>query len=743
VPRWFARRRLLRALLVLGCLVVTLGAAELLLRIVGYAELHVPPDDVMYGPDAELGWSLVPNASTRATSGNRTISVEINSLGLREREFTDTRPGTFIFIGDSFTFGYDAELNERFYDLLQQALPQYRMVNAGVSGYGTDQQYLLLQRLWNRVRPQVVVLTVCVDNDREDNSSSFRYRRYYKPYFVRTPEGEWQVRGYPLPPSKRQLFTGNLWTENFLLIRFAIFSYMAVRHAEIIVPDPTEHLINKVRRTADARGARLVVGLQRHEPRLEAYLRTQGIPFTSFDDAKGYPTAGWHWTPEGNAVVAARYLALFTELGIVSSLAPPASDLADVDRLGRMLDQIESAVAREGLSVEAAADMGETLDPLRSALRALIAEGGSRLDAASTQARLLGERADRLAERIAEQRRAPHRDHPFERTPGVLSPQIWLAAARALPGELGGLGDYMEKWAIAVWDGGGVGRGATALLTLIVLGMAGLMLWFWRQRRGAADDGELTRFAKAASSLGVFLGLAVTTPLALLAVTEALQVRMVEISYGITAALFIAMFGYAVALGALAPDAPARRLIAVDDETARTLARPLVWGSQALAVLVIVLAVHKALVAPASLTVATDMLYALVIGAILLHLLLATRGGGGTGEFPRTVPWLRALGWSVLAVIVIALVAGYAGFAAFLATRLVSVAAVLGLLYLLLVLANAFFVERRAAAASPRRAIGTNLDVDACRGGPSAAITSLYVLLSVILAALFVAIGPW
>ena len=106
MPRWFARRRLLRALLVLGCLVVTLGAAELLLRIVGYAELHVPPDDVMYGPDAELGWSLVPNASTRATSGNRTISVEINSLGLREREFTDTRPGTFIFIGDLFTFGY-------------------------------------------------------------------------------------------------------------------------------------------------------------------------------------------------------------------------------------------------------------------------------------------------------------------------------------------------------------------------------------------------------------------------------------------------------------------------------------------------------------------------------------------------------------------------------------------------------------------------------------------------------------
>ena len=39
-------------------------------------------------------------------------------------------------------------------------------------------------------------------------------------------------------------------------------------------------------------------------------------------------------------MVAARYLALFTELGIASSLAPPASGLAEVDRIGRMLEQM-------------------------------------------------------------------------------------------------------------------------------------------------------------------------------------------------------------------------------------------------------------------------------------------------------------------------------------------------------------------------------------------------------------------
>ena len=53
------------------------------------------------------------------------------------------------------------------------------------------------------------------------------------------------------------------------------------------------------------------------------------------------------------------------------------------------------------------------------------------------------------------------------------------------------------------------------------------------------------------------------------------------------------------------------------------------------------------------------------------------------------------------------------------------------------------FVWGRYCNYRAMRAIGTNLDVDACRGGPSVAITSLYVLLGVILAALFVAIGPW
>src|SRR5262249_40378184 len=85
----------------------------------------------------------------------------------------------------------------------------------------------------------------------------------------------------------------------------------------------------------------------------------------------------------------------------------------------------------------------------------------------------------------------------------------------------------------------------------------------------------------------------------------------------------------------------------------RPLARYLTWGTRALGVLVLALAVHKALAAPAAMTVATNMLFALVTGALLLHLLLSQRHGAANEKTPPLARWLRALGWLVPGVIAI------------------------------------------------------------------------------------------
>jgi potassium-dependent mechanosensitive channel len=281
-------------------------------------------------------------------------------------------------------------------------------------------------------------------------------------------------------------------------------------------------------------------------------------------------------------------------------------------------------------------------------------------------------------------------------TPSVLSPFIWLAAAQALPGELISLGRYLQNWSIAVHDSHGWPRVGVALLVLTVLAIAMAMLWFWLQRRATVAARTCSRFSKALSSFGIFLCLTFATPLLTITLLEATEVRMIEISYGLIAGIAVAAFGRAVALAVFAPDAPQRRLIAVDDFSARSLASYLVWGTRALGVLVLALAVHKALAAPAAIIVATNMLFALVTCTLLLHLLLSHRYGGGTGKTLPLAQWLRVLGWLILGVIAITLISGHPTFAAFVAAGLISILPVLGVLYLLLALGNALSAEQLA-----------------------------------------------
>src|SRR5262249_39601922 len=157
-------------------------------------------------------------------------------------------------------------------------------------------------------------------------------------------------------------------------------------------------------------------------------------------------------------------------------------------------------------------------------------------------------------------------------------------------------------------------RVGVALLVLTVLAIVMAMLWFWWQRRLTVAAGTSDRSSKALSSFGVFLCLALATPLLTVTLLEATQVRMIEISYGVVTEVLVAAFCRGLALRVCAPYAPGRRPIAVADVTARSLASHLVWGTRALGVLVLTLAVHKALAAPAAMIIATNMLFALVIG---------------------------------------------------------------------------------------------------------------------------------
>ena len=96
----------LRGLLTqLVIVLVTLAATELVLRLLDLRFLRDgarPGYAFVYRYDPDLGWAPVPNARAEFT-GSRTVSVQNNSIGLRDIEHDRGGRPRILFIGDSFT----------------------------------------------------------------------------------------------------------------------------------------------------------------------------------------------------------------------------------------------------------------------------------------------------------------------------------------------------------------------------------------------------------------------------------------------------------------------------------------------------------------------------------------------------------------------------------------------------------------------------------------------------------------
>jgi hypothetical protein len=297
-------------------IVVTLVVIEIGLRVANPSYLwDTDWSGLDYRHDDELGWTPIPNA-TGTVALPRTLALKNNSLGLRDIEFAPADKPAMLVLGDSNVWGYNVEDGERFSNLLRNELSGYVPINAGVSGYGTDQEYLLLRRLWPSIKPKLVVLIFCVENDRNDNSSNVRYSSH-KPYFAPLSDGTLALQGQPVPKARKLYLKENWWAQHLHLARLAISVYVELRYRRVTVPDPTEKLIGLMRDFVQANGATLVVGVQYREPQLEAYLTAQKIPFTTLEGGEQFDSSK-HWTPAGNRLVADRLTKLLSDQGLLS-----------------------------------------------------------------------------------------------------------------------------------------------------------------------------------------------------------------------------------------------------------------------------------------------------------------------------------------------------------------------------------------------------------------------------------------
>lgn len=184
-----------------GGVCVALVMLEVFLRLWGYSA------PVFRLPDLQHGWLLTPNARGVARKEVDNYVV-LNRAGFHDYERNKNKQlGVYriAILGDSFVQGTEVPKEYLFSSKLEAQLntaglqSRYEVLNFGVVGYGTTQEYLLLEsKVWG-YKPDLIILAVFIGNDVADNyyktAESLKDQR---PYFSLNEDGVLtRVQGYP------------------------------------------------------------------------------------------------------------------------------------------------------------------------------------------------------------------------------------------------------------------------------------------------------------------------------------------------------------------------------------------------------------------------------------------------------------------------------------------------------------------------------------------------------------------
>jgi hypothetical protein len=157
-----------------------------------------------------LGYHFIPGLKARVDHEAGGYLVQVNDVGFRcahsfQKRKTSDKFRVLLF-GDSYTAGDGVSNKDRYGDLLEQKLEGLEVYNFGLSGSGTDQQYLSYREFARDIECDLVVIGVLVENIRR---VAARYRLYQshtsqfllmpKPYFVLNGDGELVLQGVPVP----------------------------------------------------------------------------------------------------------------------------------------------------------------------------------------------------------------------------------------------------------------------------------------------------------------------------------------------------------------------------------------------------------------------------------------------------------------------------------------------------------------------------------------------------------------
>jgi hypothetical protein len=172
-------------LLVVVSLVVSLVVVELALRVVGK---NTPE---FYRLDPDVGWRPRPGVTGWVEAEGAT-HVAMNREGYRDIDHPlEKPPNTYriVLLGDSMTEAVEVPLDDTYWRQIIAPVEQCRggqnveVINFGVNGYGTAQEYLTLKNWAVKYHPDLVLLAFFTGNDFTDNSLALG-KHEGRPYFA-------------------------------------------------------------------------------------------------------------------------------------------------------------------------------------------------------------------------------------------------------------------------------------------------------------------------------------------------------------------------------------------------------------------------------------------------------------------------------------------------------------------------------------------------------------------------------
>lgn len=293
--------------LLVASIAISMVLSEWVLRSFFVDQLAIQSDEraSLYRYDEILGWFPKPNLEETLLWGNE-ISIRSNSRGYRDAEHEFTREKKrLLVLGDSFVWGFNVEEEDRFTELLADSLEHWEVYNLGVSGYGTGQEYMLLQKEIDYYQPDLVLLVYTSSNDRLDTIRNKRYSYYYKSFFEVADDSSLVLSGIPIPKGEKYFLNEHPALASSYLLRLGIRSYYNVVHPlRESEKDPTSLLLKAMAELSKSKNSNFIIGLQAKSSQVIETAYYNEIPVLDFENPHFFKFAGGHWNPEGHKFVA-------------------------------------------------------------------------------------------------------------------------------------------------------------------------------------------------------------------------------------------------------------------------------------------------------------------------------------------------------------------------------------------------------------------------------------------------------